>query len=148
MAHVVVTETMPASSQAVFDVIHDYDRRLEWDTLLSAAEVLDGDSPGPGVRTRCRARPVLGGYAFTTKYITLRPPQLAAVALERPIFVFTDWAASMRHRDISADSSTVTYTMTFSCRPSFLAGIIEPVAARVFQWETRRRLQALARYVT
>jgi hypothetical protein len=37
MAHGEVTEIIPAPSQAVFDLIHDYSRRLEWDTLLQAA---------------------------------------------------------------------------------------------------------------
>ena len=35
MPHGSVTETIPAPSSEVFRLLHDYDRRLEWDTLLS-----------------------------------------------------------------------------------------------------------------
>ena len=42
MAHGEVSELMPAPSTVVFDVLHDYRRRLEWDTLLRAA-YLEGE---------------------------------------------------------------------------------------------------------
>lgn len=42
MAHGEFTEIIPAPSRAVFDLIHDYSRRLEWDTLLRAAYLDDG----------------------------------------------------------------------------------------------------------
>lgn len=32
-----VEENLPANCEQVFDLIHDYDQRLEWDTLLSEA---------------------------------------------------------------------------------------------------------------
>src|SRR2546427_3274285 len=31
-----------AECEAVFDFVHDYDRRLSWDTMLSEARLLDG----------------------------------------------------------------------------------------------------------
>jgi hypothetical protein len=37
--HLVVQQEMPASAEATFDLLHDYDRRLSWDTLLRAARV-------------------------------------------------------------------------------------------------------------
>jgi hypothetical protein len=42
MAHSEISEVIPAPSSAVFDLLHDYKRRLEWDTLLQAAYLEDG----------------------------------------------------------------------------------------------------------
>ena len=42
MPHGEVSETIPAPSSAVFDLLHDYARRLEWDTLLQSAYLDDG----------------------------------------------------------------------------------------------------------
>jgi hypothetical protein len=32
-----IREIIPASADEVFELLHDYKRRLEWDTLLSEA---------------------------------------------------------------------------------------------------------------
>lgn len=145
-AHVVVEQHLPAPAAQVFDLVHDYDRRLEWDTLLRRAEVVGDAPPGPGVETVCTARWYLGGFAFRTRYVTFRRPGLAAVVLTRPVLVFATWAASIRHRDDDA-GSTATYTLTFTCRPRLLAPAVEPVTRWAFGVETRRRLRALARHL-
>ncbi len=159
--HIVVSQVMPASCERTFDLIHDYGRRLEWDTLLRRAYVegrkADG-SIGVGSVAVCTARWILGGYSFRTRYVTFKPPHLAAIKLEsRPPF-FTKWAASLRHESIDSDDtdlagdtggrhggaiSLATYTMTFTCRPAF----IEPIAERIFKRETENRLGALANFL-
>jgi hypothetical protein len=44
MVHARVSEELPASCEAAFDLVHDYRRRLQWDTLLARAYV-EGDVP-------------------------------------------------------------------------------------------------------
>lgn len=39
VAHARVAVEMPAPAEDVFDLLHDYGRRLEWDTLLRAARL-------------------------------------------------------------------------------------------------------------
>ena len=46
MPHGSVTETIPAPSSEVFRLLHDYDRRLEWDTLLQDARLCDNWTDG------------------------------------------------------------------------------------------------------
>lgn len=155
--HIVVSQVMPASCEQTFDLIHDYGRRLEWDTLLRRASV-EGGTADVGKIAVCTARWFLGGYSFRTRYVTFKPPHLAAIKLEsRPPF-FTKWAASLRHESIDSDDtdltgdtggrhggavSLATYTMTFACRPAF----IEPIAERIFKRETENRLVALANFL-
>ena len=39
-----ITVEMPVSSAEVFALLHNYDRRLEWDTLLSSARLTRGST--------------------------------------------------------------------------------------------------------
>lgn len=146
-AHAVLRQVVSASADDTFDLIHDYPHRLDWDTLLRAAYTVGAVAPARGVEAVCRARWRLGGISFRTRYVTFQPPDLAAVVLLNRPWFFASWAASIRHRALSAGQSEVVYTLTFTCRPSVLARLIEPVALTAFRWETRRRLRALAAHL-
>jgi hypothetical protein len=143
--HLRVRESLPASCEEAFDLIHDYPRRLEWDTLLRKAWTDGGASPGPGVVATCTARRSLGGFSFRTRYKAFRRPEVAAVRLESPVLFFEAWGASIRHTRRADGGSDVEYSMTFSCRPGLLRPLVEPLVAAAFRWETRRRLAALRR---
>ena len=142
--HLVISQQMPADCERTFDLLHDYRHRLSWDTLLRRAFTEDDAVPARGVVAVCTARRRFGGYSFRTRYVTFDRPRLAAIKLEsRPPF-FASWAASVRHEPLPDDRSTATYTMTFRCKPSWAAPMLEPVARWAFRRETRRRLAALA----
>ena len=142
--HLVISQQMPASCEQAFDLLHDYQRRLGWDTLLRRACTENDAAPGRGVVAVCTARRRFGGYSFRTRYVTFDRPRLAAIKLEsRPPF-FASWAASVRHEPLPEGRSTAKYTMTFRCKPSWAAPVLEPVARWAFRRETRRRLAALA----
>ncbi len=147
MAHGKVTAIVPAPSAAVFDLLHDYDRRLEWDTLLRAAYLDDGfTAAAKGATSVCVGRWSVGGFALKTVYVTFDRPKVAAVKLvNRPPF-FGTWAASIRHEDLAPDASRITYTYTFTAKPRWLRFALEPLMARIFAWEIRKRLRALAAY--
>jgi len=146
-AHAVVRQVVPADAATTFDLLHDYGRRLAWDTLLRRAVTVDDASPDVGVEAVCSARWYLGGLSFRTRYVTFRRPELAAVVLvDRPP-LFDEWAASIRHRPLDDGRSEVVYTLTFRCRPASLAWLLEPVALAAFRLETRRRLRALAAHL-
>jgi len=149
MAHSEISEVIPASSSAVFDLLHDYKRRLEWDTLLQAAYLEDGAVvAAKGVTAVCVGRKSLGSIALKTVYVTFEPPTLAAVKMvNKPLF-FESWGASIRHEDISAGESRLTYKFQFTARPAFLRFLLEPVMERIFAWETRKRLRALRAFLT
>jgi hypothetical protein len=144
MPHGSLSETIPAPSGDVFDLVHDYDRRLSWDTLLSAAYLTDGSQQaGLGATSVCVGRRSLLGIALKTVYVAFDRPRLAAVKMVNHPALFGTWAASIRHDDLPAGQSRITYTWTFTARPRWLAWLVEPIMQRVFCWETRRRLAAL-----
>jgi len=144
MAHSEISELIPAPSSAVFDLLHDYTRRLEWDTLLQAAYLEDGATvAAQGVTAVCVGRRSLGGITLKTVYVTFEPPTLAAVRMLNTPPFFQSWAASIRHEDISEHESRLTYKFQFTTRPDILRFALEPLVKRLFVWETRKRLRAL-----
>ena len=144
MAHAEITEVIPAPSNVVFDLLHDYTRRLEWDTLLQAAYLEGGaKAAAKGVTSVCVGRKSLGGIALKTVYVTFERPTLAAVRMVNAPLFFESWAASIRHDDLSARESRLIYKFQFTTRPRVLRLALDPLIERLFAWETRKRLQAL-----
>jgi hypothetical protein len=142
-----VSLVVPAAAEEVFDLVHDYGRRLEWDTLLRAAYLTDGHcEAGVGVTSVCVGRRALGGVALATRYVSFRRGKVAAVEMLRPTFLFARWAASIVHAEIGPNESQITYTYSFRARPHWLAWLIEPPLGLLFRWETSKRLRALRRH--
>lgn len=132
----------------VFDLIHNYERRLEWDTLLSKAILLEGaQTAGVGVKSLCVGKMSVGGLAFESQYITFEPGQVAAVKLTNLPPFFADFAASIRHQPITEKRSEVIYSFNFKARPAFLCWIFEPIMNWMFYKETQMRLKALKAYL-
>ena len=134
---------MPASCEEAFDLVHDYSRRLEWDTLLRAAFVEGGGAANKGSVAICSGRWFVGGLTMRTVYVSFQRGSVAAVKMVNRTPLFARWAASIRHEPLGARRSRVIYTYSFRARPAWLAPVLEPVLARLFRIETRRRLRAL-----
>ena len=147
MPHGSVTVVLPASSVEVFALLHDYDRRLAWDTLLKSARLDPGwDRAQLHATSVCTGRWVLGGLALRTEYITFKPGEIAAIKmLNRPAF-FETFAATIRHRDLGDGTSSAEYIYTFTARPAWLRPALHPIMSAVFRWEIRKRLESLRRF--
>ncbi|MBC8071131.1 MAG: SRPBCC family protein [Deltaproteobacteria bacterium] len=145
MVHARVSEEMPASCEAVFDLVHDYTRRLEWDTLLREAFVEGGAPAGHGAIAVCSGRWLIGGLTLRTVYVSFERGEVAAVKMINAPPLFASWAASIRHEPLGEARSLITYTYNFRAKPRWLAWLLEPILAIVFRWETGRRLRALQR---
>lgn len=148
MPHAEISERLPVTSAVAFDVLHDYARRLAWDTLLQAAYLEAGHTAaGKGVTSVCVGRRSLGGLTLRTVYVTFERPTVAAVKMLNAPPFFESWAASIHHRDLSEHESQVTYKFHFTTKPRRLRWLLDPVLERVFRWETQKRLRALKAYL-
>ena len=133
-----------ASPEAIFDLIHDYARRLEWDPFLKEACLLEGAAvAGLGVKARCTARNGFAGLAMETVYVSFDRPKVAAVKMTKGPALLETFAATLRQEGIGAGITRVTYRFNFSTRPRWLRGIADPIAAALFRREVRERLKAL-----
>lgn len=142
-----IKEVIPASAIEVFDLLHDYERRLEWDTLLQKA-YLEDDFPESckGAISVCQGKASLGGFALRTMYITFERGKVAAVKmLNQPPF-FETFAASIRHSDIGENQSEIVYKVNFTAKPKFLRWILHPIMKAFIVWETRKRLASLKEF--
>ena len=142
-----IREIIPAPAEAVFELVHDYRRRLEWDTLLREAylEPEFGEAARGAVAV-CRGKAVWGGFRLRTQYVSFERGKVAAVKmLNRPPF-FDSFAASIRHLTIDDRHSEVIYKVNFAARPRWLRGILHPLMRVLFVWETRKRLRALKNF--
>lgn len=134
-----VSEDISAPCEAVFDLVHDYAQRLKWDTLLREAFMEGGAPPATGNVAVCSGTWLVGGLTLRTVYVNFQRGKVAAVKMVNSPPFFRTWAASIRHEPLPHHHSRVIYTWHFNASPAFL----EPVMARFFRWETRRRLRAL-----
>ncbi len=139
-----VVERIPVERADVFRLVHDYNRRLEWDTMLQAAALTDGaKQAGLHAVAVCKGRSSLGGIEMKTEYVSFRDPAVAAVKMvNRPAF-FDSFAATIRHRDLGDGSSQIEYTYNFTARPSWLRWLLHPVMQAILRFETKRRLRGL-----
>jgi len=119
-----------ARPEAVFDLIHDYARRLEWDPFLKEACLLEGaEAAGRGVKARCTARNGFGGLAMETIYLSFDRPAVAAVKMTKGPAVLEDG----QHRNDTEDLSY--FTTAYFHRPEELVQELESAGfqdARVF----------------
>jgi hypothetical protein len=147
MPHGSVTDVIPASSSEVFRLLHDYKRRLEWDTLLQSAQLCDGWKEAQlHANSVCKGRWYLGGIALRTEYVSFQSPSVAAVKMVNSPPFFSAFAATIRHEDLPESSSSIEYKYNFTARPSWLRWLLHPIMARIFRWETKKRLRALRHF--
>ena len=142
-----IKEVISATAAEVFDLLHDYQRRLEWDTLLQKAYLEKGfPAACKGAISVCQGRAILGGFALRTEYVSFERGKVAAVKmLNQPPF-FDTFAASIRHTDIAENQSEIVYKVNFTARPKSLRRLLHPVMHAVFVWETRKRLASLKEF--
>jgi uncharacterized protein YndB with AHSA1/START domain len=133
-----------APCETVFDLVHDYDQRLKWDSMLSEATILDkACAAGVGVRTRCVGKWRSAWTVMVTEYVNFDPGRVAAVKLINRSFFIERFAATIRHESLSETRSRLAYTYSFQTRPKRLAFLFEPIVNAVLRSETMARLQSL-----
>ena len=147
MPTIEIKESIPASTDEVFELLHDYQRRLEWDTLLSEAYLEpEFAKAGKDAVSVCRGKLSLGGFAVRTRYVSFEKGKVAAVKMLNSPPFFDTFAASIRHIPINADHSEIIYKVNFTAKPTWLRFLLEPLMSYIFRWETGKRLQALKKF--
>ena len=133
-----------ASPEAIFDLIHDYSRRLDWDPFLKKAALLNGaQAAGVGVHSICVAKNRLGGLGMETVYVVYDRPGIAAVKMTRGPAILQSFGASIRQELVASGTTRVTYKYTLQTRPAWLRWLLTPICRWVFSRETRGRLTEL-----
>lgn len=137
-----------ASAQAVFDLIHNYDLRLQWDSMLCEAKLLDGATvAAEGTRSRCVGNWKCVWLPIESEYVSFESGKVAAVRMtNRPLF-FDEFAATIRHVAINEVRSKVTYIYHFRSKPRWLSFLFEPIMNGSLQREVQHRLSSLKAFI-
>lgn len=143
-----VSIVISASCESVFDLIHDYDRRLQWDSLLRKAYLCDGaKQAGEGVRSVCAAKWIVGGTTIKSEYVSYRRGEVAAVKMLNSPPFFQAFAATIVHEPLDEQRSRVTYIYNFKAKPTWLAWLLEPIMNFLLLKEIKGRLKALKAFL-
>jgi len=143
-----ISQEIERPSEEVFDLLHNYERRLEWDTLLRKACLLHGATQAEaGVQSLCAGKWSKGGIPIVTEYVTFQRGEYAAVKMVNHPPFFKTFAATIRHASLNDSRSKITYTYHFEAKPKWLAWLLEPLMHRRLRTETERRLKALKAFL-
>jgi hypothetical protein len=133
----------------VFGAINNYAQRLDWDTLLRKAEVLDENGKilpinttlVTGMSVVSHARWLSGGVVMVTRYTRCEFP-LAEIEMIKGPWFFKSFNATARIEEV-AGGARWTGDYKFSCRPGILSWMIQPIVSWVFLRETKMRAKGM-----
>ena len=104
-------------SVKVFDFTQDYTKRLNWDTFLKKACLINGAvNADKGVRAYCVAK---NGLGMITEYITFHRPKVTAIKMTKGPYLFKSFLGSWIFKEIQQNKTEVSFLYSFSLRFPF-----------------------------
>jgi ribosome-associated toxin RatA of RatAB toxin-antitoxin module len=120
----------------IFDLLHDYDKRVTWDPFLREARIVSGQV-GVGCRVVCTEKKL--GLAMETEYVSFRPPKLAAVRMTAGPFFLKEFTGTWLLEFLQEGLTEVHFHYNVTAKPEFLT----PFMAALFLRESKLRLRKL-----
>lgn len=105
------------TKEIVFDFTQDYDKRLNWDTFLKRAELIEGTKKAnKGVKAYCVAK---NGLGMETEYVSFNRPNVTAIKMTKGPLLFKTFFGSWTFKEMKQDSTEVTFLYSFELRFPF-----------------------------
>jgi ribosome-associated toxin RatA of RatAB toxin-antitoxin module len=103
--------SIDAEVETVFDFTQDYTKRLQWDTFLKRADLMEGALyPGIGVKAYCVAK---NGLGMITEYITFNRPKVTAIKMKKGPYMFRSFTGSWTFKEIRPGQTEVIFLYSF-----------------------------------
>ena len=129
------------SAATLFDYTQDYNTRLDWDTFLRKAIILNGaTAAAQGVSTYCEARNFIG---METVYLTFNRPKVTAVKMTKGPWLFKSFSGSWQFISLSDYRTDVIFTYSFTLRFPF--SVFGRLIQSGFKRNVRQRLSDLSK---
>jgi ribosome-associated toxin RatA of RatAB toxin-antitoxin module len=110
----IIIDCSPAEA---FEYTQDYNSRLQWDTFLKKAELMDGyEEAGKGVKAYCVAKNRLG---MVTEYVSFNAPKSVAIKMTRGPYMFSSFLGSWTFKDAGNAQTEVIFLYSFKLRFPF-----------------------------
>ncbi len=101
----------------LFRYTQDYSNRMQWDTFLQRADLLDGaKEAGLGVKAYCQAK---SGIGLVTEYVSYRPPSVTAVKMTSSSPIFKSFQGSWTFHPLAEKESEVIFLYSFKLKFPF-----------------------------
>lgn len=114
--------------------------RRRWDPFIRSQMLMDGaEQPGRGVRTLTRHRL---GWQMISEYVSYKPPHQVGMTMRSGPWFFRVFGGGWRFSEVGTEQTTAVWKYTFSCRPSFLRWLAEPIGVRLLRHDINRRIDA------
>jgi len=140
---IIATTTVDVNQEKLFYLSQDYSVRLEWDTYLKSAKLVDSDEAGLGKKSLCKSK---FRFEILSEYITFNPPRLVAIEMvSGPIFL-RKFSASWQFKMLTDKCTEVIFTYSFNTNPRFLSWLIEPIIAKLYRIDMQIRIEAFKNY--
>jgi Polyketide cyclase / dehydrase and lipid transport. len=126
-------------SESVFDYTQDYNKRLEWDTFLKRAELMDGATKADrGVKAYCVAK---NGFGMVTEYVSFNRPKTTAIIMTKGPYMFKTFLGSWNFKKLSNQKTEVIFLYSFTLRFPF--NLLKYQIKKILQANVRQRLKDL-----
>ncbi|MGI4863293.1 MAG: type II toxin-antitoxin system RatA family toxin [Janthinobacterium lividum] len=109
--------SIAAAPEVIFDYTQDYANRLNWDTFLKRAELIEGaQKADKGVKAYCVAK---NGLGMVTEYVSFNRPKVTAIKMTKGPFLFKGFLGSWTFKELTKDLTEVTFLYSFELRFPF-----------------------------
>ena len=106
-----------AQIEKVFDFTQNYQKRLQWDTFLTQADLMDGATQaGIGVKAYCVAH---NGLGMVTEYVSFNRPKVTAIKMTKGPFLFKSFLGSWTFKAIDKLTTEVVFLYSFTLKFPF-----------------------------
>lgn len=136
------TIIIPANIEYVFDLTQDYAKRKHWDSLMGEIELLTPLPIQKGTQLRYTAK---NGFAMTVEYQNYDRPKIASIRIISDSRLFLQFGGGWRFKAIDEHSTEVIFAYSFEVK--FLPKMMNPIFAKIFAWENKKRFKKLKRFV-
>lgn len=132
-----------AAAANVFEYTQDYGKRLQWDSFLKKADLMNGASAvGKGVKAYCVAQ---NGIGMVTEYVTFNPPNVTAVRMTKGPYMFKSFLGSWTFKAIDHHTTEVIFLYSFAVRFPFT--LLDKFIKRHLEKNVKQRLADLKYHI-
>jgi ribosome-associated toxin RatA of RatAB toxin-antitoxin module len=125
--------------EEVFDYTQDYKNRLNWDTFLKQADLIDcATQAGKGVKAYCVAK---NGIGMETVYVSYNRPKVTAVKMTKGPFMFKSFSGSWTFKSFVNGCTEVVFIYSFALRFPF--SLLSSFITKNLQRNVKQRLKDL-----
>jgi hypothetical protein len=116
--------------------------RYRWDPFVKEQHLLDGATgAAKGVRTSTTSR---HGLTMVSEYVTYRPPGHVGMRMVRGPWFFQSFSGGWNFAERADGGTDATWRYNFTCRPSWIRPVADPIGRWFLGRDIRKRLEAFA----